>query len=109
MFVKLFLQMSLLFNQTVKVSIRVAELIADFLKLLQHVDDRLDGFFDDLSDRLCRVELWFLFEQPARVTFGDEGLSDIVVINARHDAQQRTLAGAVQTQHADFRAIVKAQ
>ena len=66
-------------------------------------------FFHDLDDCFCFIEFWFLFEQPNGVAFGRGDLADVVLVDARHDAQQRGLARAVETEHADLGAVIEAE
>ena len=63
----------------------------------------------DLDDGLAFVEVRLLLEQADRVAFADGDLADVVLVHAGHDAQERGLAGAVQTEHADLGAVVEAE
>ena len=47
--------------------------------------------------------------RPDGVAFGRGDLADVVLIDARHDAQQRGLARAVETEHADLGAVIEAE
>ena len=109
MLVQLFLQPALGFDQLVVVGIRLAELFADLLVLAHHIDDRLDGFLNDLVHGLAGIERGLLLQQAARVALREHRLADVLVVHAGHDAQQGALAGAIQAQHADLRAVVEAE
>jgi hypothetical protein len=76
---------------------------------LQQIDDRLHGLLDDLAHRLVRVELRLLLQQAAGVALREHGLAEVAFVGAGHDAQQRALARAVEAEHADLCAVVKAE
>ena len=107
--VEFFLQFGLLGDERVEVGIGFGEFGVDLIEAREHFDDGSDRLFHDLDDCFCFIEFWFLFEQPNRVAFRRGDLADVVIINARHDAQQRGLARAVETEHADLGAVIEAK
>jgi len=107
--VELLLQFGLLGDERVEVRVGVGELGVDFIVARQHFDDGLYRFFDDADDCSRFVELWFLLEQTNTVAFGGGDFADIVLVNARDDAQERGLARAVETQHTDLGAVIEAE
>ena len=107
--VELFLQFGLLCHEGVEVGIRFGELGVDFIVARQHIDDGLHRLFHDLDDGFRFIEFGFLLEQSHAVAFGRGDLADVVFIDARHDAQQRGLARAVESEHADLGATVEAE
>ena len=107
--VELFLQFGLFDDQGVEVGIGFGEFGVDFIVAPQHIDDGLHRLSHDLDDRFRFIELGFLLEQPEGVAFGDGDLADVVLIDARHDAQQRGLARTVETEYADLGAVIEAK
>ncbi len=98
------LQFALLFQQRVHLVVahRFGEAVADGVEFLDQLQDRAHGLLDIAAHILRRVEGRFL-GQVADVDAGlGAGLAMMVLVDARHDAQQRGLAGAVQAEHADL-------
>ncbi len=61
--------------------------------------------FHHIADHVeLRIEFGFLRQKTHAHAFGSPGFADIVPLLRRHDAQQRRLSGAVQTDDADLRA-----
>jgi hypothetical protein len=77
----------------------------DLVELAQHVHHLLHAFFDDLAHGLGFVELRLLLQIADGVAGRQHRLADVVLLDAGHDAQQRALARAVQTEHADLGAV----
>ncbi len=107
----LFLERALLLKQPFHLLRRdiVAELVADGLVLLEQTDHLRPPLFHHFLDGLVLIELRLLLQEADRVAFRSRHLTDIVRVDARDDFQQGALAGAVQTQHADLGAVVKAE
>ena len=105
--IEFILQLGLLGDERIEIRIGFGELGVDLIEARQHFDDGSDRLFHNLDDCFCFIELWFLFEKPDLVAFRCRYFADVVVINAGHNAQQRGLARAVQTEHADLGAVIK--
>ncbi len=84
-----------------------AQLFGELLVLGEERPCRGDGFFDIAEDVFVRVEMGLLFQEADGEAFGELGLAVEVLVDAGHDPQQRAFAGAVATEHADFRARVE--
>src|SRR5439155_10092405 len=67
------------------------------------------AFLDVPEHRFRRVETRFLMEKADRDTRRRERLSQKALVLAGHDPQQRALARAVQSEHADLGAKIKRQ
>ncbi len=59
--------------------------------------------------RLGVIQLRFLLQQAARIALGQHRLAEVLFVDAGHDLEQRALACAVQTQHADLGPVIEAQ
>ena len=57
---------------------------------------------DNIEHRLARIELWLLRQVADAQTLGRTRLTSVLVIDTGHDLQQRALAGAVGSEHADL-------
>ena len=88
---------------------RLGEARGDLLEALEQVDRGLHRLLHHLLDRLFRVELRLLLEQPAVVALGQRGLAGVLLVEARHDAQQGALAGTVEADDADLGAVEEAE
>src|SRR3954447_14584532 len=86
-----------------------AELGVDLVVALEQRFGRRDPLFDVAEHRLGRIELRLLLEKADRDAGAGKGLADETLILARHDLQQRALAGAVQAEHTDLGAVIKRQ
>jgi hypothetical protein len=60
---------------------------------------------DDLPHGCLGGKLRLLLQVAHRVPRVEDDLSAELLLDAGHDSQQRALAGSVQTDHADFRAV----
>ena len=107
--VEFVLQFGLLGDQGVEVGIRFGKFGVDLVVLGEHIHDGLQRAADDFDDGLGLVELRFLLEIADTVALGHGDLADVIGVDAGHDAQQGGLARAVQTEHADFGAVVEAE
>ena len=85
----------------------LAELVAELLELLEQGPRPGDRFFDVAADVLVGVELRLLREQADGEAFGELRLAVELLVEPRHDPQQRALAGAVAAQDADLGAGVE--
>jgi hypothetical protein len=75
------------------------------VQLVVAIEQRLDfrhAFFDVAFDVFGGIEARFLLQEADRDAIGRKCLADELVILARHDLQQRALARAVQSEHADL-------
>ena len=63
-----------------------------------------DALLDVCLDVLGLVELGLLLEHARARAHGQRGPATVVLIDPRHDAQQRRLAGSVVAEDADLRA-----
>ncbi len=89
-----------------------AELLGDVLgvvrrQLVEAVEQRLrlgDAVLDVARDVLALVELWLLLEHADARARCELRLAAVLLVDARHDPQQRRLASAVVAEHADLRA-----
>ncbi len=79
-----------------------AEAHVDGVELGQGVHDFLHAFLYDLACSLGVVEVRLLFQVADGEALGENGMAVEVLLYARHDAQQRALAGAVKADDADF-------
>ena len=109
MLVELLLQFGLLGDEGVEVGVGFGEFGVDLIEAREHIHDGLHRFFDDFHHGLAFVEFGFLLEQADGVAFGLGDFADVVFVHACHDAQQRRLARAVETEHADLGAEVEAE
>ena len=71
--------------------------------------DRRHAFFDVAEHGLLRIETRLLRQESNRDAVRRKRLAEKARVFARHDAEQRALAGAVQSEHADLRAGQEAQ
>ena len=83
----------------------LGELLVDGVELVEQVHRGLGALPDDLAHRLLRVERRLLGQVVDGVAFGENGLALVLPVDAGEDAQQRTLARAVQAEHADLGAV----
>ena len=80
--------------------------------LVVAVEQRLLGrhaLHDVLAHRELRIELRLLFEVADARAFGDPAFADELLVDARHDAEQRRLARAVDAEHADLGVRIERQ
>ena len=91
------------------IGIDCAEPLVDLVILPQQIYDGLHRLLDDLAHGLAGVELRLLRQEAARVALGEHRLAQVILVHARHDAQEGALARAVQTEHADLSAVEKAE
>ena len=105
--VELLLQFALLGDERVEIGIGFGELGVDFIEARQHFDDGTHRFFDDADDCSGFVELGFLLEVADGVALRHGDLADVVGVDARDDLEQRGLARAVETEHADLGAVIE--
>ena len=70
----------------------LCELLVDLVEPLQQRARLGDPLLDDVLHRLRRIELRLLLQEADRDAVGRERFADEVVIEARHDLQQRALA-----------------
>ena len=80
----------------------LGQLLVELLEALEQAARLRDAFLDVAEDVLRRVEPRVLGEEPDARALGRERLAGEVLLDARHDLQQRRLAGAVQAEDADL-------
>ena len=93
----------------------LAELLGRLLgvvgrQLVEAVEQRLglgDAVLDVALDVLALVQLRLLLEHPDGRARRERGLAAVLLIDPRHDPQERRLARAVVAEHADLRAGVE--
>ncbi len=79
-------------------------------ELVEAVEQRLglgDALLHVAEHVLGLVEMGLLLEHPHRGARRERGLPAVLLVEPRHDPQQRGLAGAVVAEHADLRAGVE--
>ncbi len=103
------LQAGLLGDQGIEIGVWVGEFLVDRIELVQHFDDGLHGFFNNLLDCFIRIELRFLLQQTDAVTGRKGHFAGITIIFASDDAQQGGFACPIQTQYTDFGTVIKPQ
>ena len=103
------LQPALFGDERVEVGVGVGEALVDGVEGGEVVHDGLHRFLDHLAHRLAVVQLRLLFQQADAVAGGEGDVALVALVLAGDDAQQRALAGAVEAEHADFRAVVEAE
>ena len=96
------LEFGLFGRQLVKVGVFIRVGGVDRFQAGECVLDGLDPFLDDVAHRVLGIEVRLLFEEADLDAGLRTGLALDLGIAARHDAQQRTLARAVQAEHADL-------
>ncbi len=82
-------------------------LVAQSLELVDQGARGGDGLLDVALHILLGVEVRLLLQQADGVSLGQLSLAVELLVSPGHDAQQRALAGAVATQHADLGAGVE--
>jgi len=82
-----------------------AQAVADPIELLQKRRRLRDPLGHHLADGLGGIQFRFLFQKADGVARRASGLADEVLLDARHDAQQRAFARAVETDDADLGAV----
>ena len=105
--IELFLNFALPVEKVVHLVVRhrFRELRIDLIEFPQQVDNRLDAFLDDLAHCFRWIELRLLFEQTDGKSRRYGGLALKILIDAGKDLQQRALAGSIETNDADLRAV----
>ncbi len=78
-----------------------------FVVAIENRPLRRHALHDILTHRLAGIELRFLLQIADTGAFGRPGFAAELGVEARHDAQQRRLAGAVDAEHADLGVRVK--
>ena len=81
----------------------------DLVVVGQQRRDLADSVHHVAVDVLPLVELGLLLEHADGEAGGEARLAGVPVVDARHDAQQRRLSGAVRAEHADLGARVEGQ
>ena len=92
-------------DEGVKICVGLAKASVEGVEVRELLGDGLHGFFHHLLYGFGLVELGLLLQHAYRVALGEHRLAQVVFVDAGHDAKQRALARAVQTQHADFGAV----
>src|SRR5690606_30030030 len=98
----LFLQFGLLCQELVEIRIRISEGFADGIVAINELLQLPQPFHHVAGNVLAGIELWFLRQITDLYPLRGPGFADKLLIDARHDAQKRRLAGAIQAQHADL-------
>ena len=83
----------------------LGELLVDRVEFIEQVHGGLGPLLDDLAHRFVRVERGLLGQVVDGEPLGEDGLALEFGVDAGKDAQQRTLARAVQAEHADLGAV----
>ncbi len=107
--VDLVLQVGLLRQERVEIGVRSTHSVAD---LVEPIDQALDGGHsrrDVAEDVLRRVELRLLRQEADRESRRDPGFAAVAIVLARHDAEERRLAGAIGPDDADLGTWIKRQ
>src|SRR5439155_316790 len=87
----------------------LAEAHRHLLEAREQMARRPDGLLDVLEDVLRRIEQRLLRQVADDDALGGRRVAREVVLDARHDAQQRALARPVRADHADLRAAVEGE
>ncbi len=109
MLVELFLQFGLFGDKGVEVCIGFGEFGVDLIIARKHFHNGSHGLPHDFDNGFRFIEFWFLLKQTDSVALAHGDFTDVVLVDARDDAQQRRLASAVQTQHTDLGAVIEAE
>src|SRR5437773_6808889 len=81
---------------------RLAELRRKLLVPLQHRPPVRDAFLDVAPHVLAGVKLRLLGEQAGAIALRNARVADVLLVDARHDAEERRLPRAVRAEHADL-------
>jgi hypothetical protein len=81
----------------------------ELVEAVEHVAQLAHAVLDVAADVLRLVQLGLLLEQPDRRARRELRFAPVLGVGARHDPQQRRLAGAVQAEHADLRSRQEAE
>ena len=105
--IELLLNLALALEQLIHVVVGhlFGELGVDLFKLFQQIDRLLHGFFDHFAHGARVVDQRFLLQIADGITRRENRLAVDLLVHARHDAQQRRFARAVEPDHADLGAI----
>jgi len=105
------LQLALLGEELVHLGGRdvLAELHVDLVEALEQRLRGGHGLLDVLEDVLLGIEGRLLRQVTDADAVGRLGVAEEVLVDARHDAQQGGLAGAVRAEHADLRARIEGE
>jgi hypothetical protein len=104
--VKLLLHHRLAVAELLHVGIGIGKGGVDRFELFEEVDGLLHPFLHYLAHGLGAIDQRFLFEIADGVAGGEDGLAGEVLVDAGQDAQQRTLARAVEAEDADLGAVI---
>src|SRR3990172_961273 len=106
--VDLLLHLALPFHEPGHLVVRqgLAEPGGDSIILVHEVYDLLYALLDDLAPGPGVVELRLLLQKPDRIAGRKNCLARELPVLACHDPEKRALARAVQTDHADLRAVI---
>jgi len=105
----LLLKCRLLRDQRIEIGIGIAEGFVDGVVPGKQVNNGLNRFLHHLAHSLVVVQMGLLLQKPDRVTLGHRDLANVILVDTRHNAQQRRLSGPIQSQDTDLGAIEKAQ
>ncbi|CAJ7141519.1 Uncharacterised protein [Burkholderia pseudomallei] len=97
------LVLRLLGRERVEVGIRLRVRRVDLFELLVRLEQVAEALLDGFAHRLARIELRLLRQVADVQVRHRRGFAFDVLVDARHDLDQRRLARAVQTEHADLR------
>ncbi len=105
--IEFLLHLALAFEQLVHVVIGhfLGELGVDLFEFFEQIDGLLHCFFDHLAHRARVVYQRLLLQEADGIARRQHGFAVKLPVHARHDAQQRRLARAVETDDADLGAI----
>src|SRR5690606_36616268 len=103
--------LALLLEQRVHLVVvhRLGELAADLIEAMDQRERVGDALLDGLPNGLLRIELRLLREVADLDARLRARLAVEILVDARHDPEQRGLAGAVQAQHADLRSGIETE
>ena len=107
--VQLGLEVARLLVQLVQVRVRVAHGGVQLVEPGHLALELADGLLDVLQHGLALGERRLLLEHPHRRLGVEDRVTVVGVVQARHDLEQRRLAGTVGADHADLRPVQEGQ
>ena len=96
------LEFALFLGQGVKICIRLGVGGVDLVKFCKGVMDFGNGLIDDVFHRFTFVQLRFLGQIPHLDAGLGPGFTDVILVNAGHNAKQGRLTGTIEAEHADL-------
>ena len=102
---RLLLHLRLIGEQRVEVGVGLRESRRDGLEAIEQIAQLADAVLDVAAHVLPGIELRLLFEEADGCAWRELRRAARGLLTARHDPQQRRLAGAVRPEHTDLRAV----